>query len=148
MSLKPIPDGYHTLTPYLIVDKALPIIDFVKAAFSAVEIKRSSTPDGRIMNVELRIGNSMIMMGEARPPWNPMPCSLYVYVEDTDDAYRRAIEAGGKSLMEPANQFYGDRNAGVQDSEGNMWWIATHIEDVSPEELARRAEVHAAHQTN
>jgi uncharacterized glyoxalase superfamily protein PhnB len=80
------------------------------------------------------------MLGEATGQWKPRPSTLYLYVHDTDATYRRALEAGATSLMEPANQFYGDRNAGVQDPSGNFWWIATHVEDVSAEEMKRRAE--------
>jgi PhnB protein len=82
------------------------------------------------------------MMGEARDEWPAMPGSLYLYVPDTDAVYKRAMEAGGKSLMEPADQFYGDRNAGVVDPSGNYWWIATHVEDVPPEEMEKRAAAH------
>jgi PhnB protein len=91
------------------------------------------------MHAEVRIGDSILMMGEASEEFPPMPGSFYVYVEDTDAAYQRALDAGAETLMEPADQFYGDRNAGVWDSCGNSWWIATHIEDVPEEEIGRRA---------
>jgi uncharacterized glyoxalase superfamily protein PhnB len=102
---------------------------------------RMPTPDGTIMHAEVRIGDSPVMMGEARGEHKPMPGSIYLYVDDTDATYRRALQAGATSLMEPADQFYGDRSASVVDPVGNHWFIATHIEDVPPEELARRAEV-------
>ena len=140
MAVNYIPKGYNTVTPYLIVEGADKVIDFVKQSFGAVEIERLPGPDGKIGHAEVRIGDSVIMLGEAGDHWKPMPCSIYLYVQDTDAAYKRALEAGATSVMEPADQFYGDRNAGVKDSSGNLWWIGTHIEDVSPEEIRRRAE--------
>ncbi len=140
MAVKPVPEGYHTATPYLIVPNVAGVIDFLKQAFGAEEIhERMQRPDGAIMHAEVRIGNSPIMMGEPTGQFQPMPASIYLYVADTDAAYQRALKAGGTSLMEPADQFYGDRNAGVRDPAGNVWWIGTHKEDVSPEELRRRA---------
>jgi len=91
------------------------------------------------MHAEVMVGDSPIMLGEPMGQFQPMPASIYVYVPDTDACYQRAIKAGAASLMEPADQFYGDRNAGVRDPAGNVWWIGTHIEDVAPEEIARRA---------
>jgi len=143
MAVKPIPDGYHTVTPYFIVKGAVRLIDFLKMAFDAVEISRSATPDGTVMNAELKIGDSMVMMGEANNQSLPMPIAIYLYVPDVDAVYRRALAAGGTSLMEPADQFYGDRNGGVKDPSGNQWWIATHVEDVPPDEMAKRADAHA-----
>lgn len=140
MSVKPIPDGYHTITPYLVCDKLSELIDFLKIAFGAIEIERHLSKAGRVMHAEVKLGDSIIMMGEAMEGFPPVQTSLYFYVEDTDLVYNRAIKAGGISLMEPANQFYGDRNAGVQDPSGNKWWIATHVEDVSPEEMERRSK--------
>jgi PhnB protein len=140
MAVTPIPKGYHTVTPYLVVQGVPKLIDFLKQAFDAQEIMRMPRPDGTIMHAEVRVGDSAVMMGEARGEFKPMPGSLYLYVDDTDATYQRALQAGATSLMEPANQFYGDRHAGVADPVGNHWWIATHIEDVLPEELARRAE--------
>jgi uncharacterized glyoxalase superfamily protein PhnB len=103
-------------------------------------------PDGTIMHVEVRIGDSKVMMGEPTGQFQPMPAMLYVYVKDTDATYLSAMRAGATSLMEPADQFYGDRNAGVEDPCGNRWWIATHKEDVPAEEMARRARQAAAKQ--
>lgn len=137
-SVKTIPDGYHTVTPYLTVQEAPPVIEFLQRAFRAEVIGRTDGPDGSFRNAEIKIGNSMVMIGEARGEWQPMPCAIYLYVDDTDTVYRSALEAGASSLMEPADQFYGDRNAGVRDLAGNYWWIATHKEDVSHEEMARR----------
>jgi PhnB protein len=140
MAVKPVPEGYHTATPYLVVPGVAKVIDFLKQAFDATEIhERLSRPDGAIMHAEVKIGDSPIMMGEPMGQSAPMPAFVYLYVADTDACYQRALKAGATSLMEPADQFYGDRNAGVRDSAGNVWWIGTHIEDVAPEELARRA---------
>lgn len=145
MAVRPIPEGYHSITPYLIVSGADKLIDFMKRAFAAEEIERMDLPDGTIRHAEVRIGDSILMMGEAGGAWAPMPCSLYLYVNDTDAVYRQALQAGATSVMEPADQFYGDRNAGVKDGSGNLWWIATHKEDVSREELRRRAQAKGGH---
>lgn len=139
MAVKPIPDGYHSVTPYLMVENAGKLIDFLKQAFGATETERVSRPDGGVMHAEVRIGNSPVMMGE--PMGRPaMPAGLYLYVEDVDAIYAQALAAGATSLMAPADQFYGDRSGGVTDPAGNTWWIATHIEDVPHDELAKRAE--------
>lgn len=142
-NVKPIPDGYHTVTPYLVVEGVDELIDFLKQAFDAVETERLPRPDGKVGHGEVRIGDSVVMLGEASGEWKPMPGFIYLYVNDTDATYKRALEAGATSVMEPADQFYGDRNAGVKDASGNMWWIATRKENVSPEELRRRAEARA-----
>lgn len=138
--VKPIPDGFHTVTPYLVVPGVAKLIDFLKQAFDATEVFRHALPDGTVSHAELRIGDSRIMMGDSRGEHKPMPAMLYLYLHDVDTAYRRAIQAGATSVQEPANQFYGDRNCGVQDACGNQWWIATHVEDVPPEELKKRAD--------
>lgn len=138
MAVRPIPEGYGTVTPYLIVPDAAAQIDFLRDAFGAVEAGRFADPDGRIMHASVTIGDSPVMLGEATDEWKPMPCVLHLYVEDTDAVYARAIEAGATSLREPADQFYGDRTGGIQDSAGNQWWIATHVEDVPREEMERR----------
>ena len=140
MTGKHIPNGYHTVTPYLMVREVARLIAFLEQAFGAKESERLRRPDGTIMHAEVRIGDSVVMMGEASNESEPRPGSLYLYVEDTDAVYQRALAAGATSIMEPADQFYGDRNAGVKDPAGNYWWIATHQEDVSPEELQGRAE--------
>ena len=138
--VKPIPNGYHSVTPYLINDNASRLIEFLKLAFDAEETNRLSGPDGRVMHAELRIGDSMVMVSDASGEWKPMPASLAVYVENVDATYKRALDVGALSLREPTDQFYGDRSAGVKDLAGNHWWIATHLEDVPPEELRLRAE--------
>lgn len=139
MSVKAIPEGHHTVTPYLVVDDAARLIDFLKQAFQAVEIHRMQGPDGRVRHAEVKIGDSMVMLGEAQGQWKALPCALYLYLENCDAVYQQALKAGATSLTEPADQFYGDRQGGVIDPFGNQWWIATHIEDVSSEEMARRA---------
>ena len=143
MTIKPIPDGFHTVTPYLLVQKVAPLIDFLQQAFDAETTYCSTQLDGTVKHAQIKIGDSFVMIGEAGDRCPPMPCMLYLYVQDTDALYKRALQAGALSIMEPADQFYGDRNAGVQDSCGNQWWIATHQEDVSPEELQRRASNYA-----
>jgi PhnB protein len=137
MAVEAIPEGYHTITPYLIAEGVPRLLDFLERAFDAREVHRLAGPDGSIAHVEYRIGDSMLMLSEARGEWKPMPTCIYLFVNDIDAVYKRALEAGATSLMEPADQFYGDRNAGVKDASGNSWWIATHIEDLAPEELAR-----------
>jgi len=137
--VKPIPDGYRTVTPYLTVEDAARLLEFLKQAFGAVETFRMSGPDGSIRHAEARIGDSMVMIGQARDQWRPRPGTIYLYVPDVDATYKRALAAGAKSTQEPATHFYGDRSGGVEDSQGNVWWIATHVEDVPPDEMERRA---------
>jgi uncharacterized glyoxalase superfamily protein PhnB len=139
MAVKPIPDGYHTATPYLVVEDVDQLIDFLKEAFDALETERIPGPDGSPTHAEVQIGDSRVMMGSARGERGPIPAMVYIYTEDCDAAYRRALKAGAESVMEPEDQFYGDRNAGVKGPQGNHWWIATHVEDVSRDELQRRA---------
>jgi len=136
--VKAIPEGYHTVTPYITVDDAGKLIDFMKAAFDATATEVLRDDNGKIRHAELRVGTSRVMVGQARGEWTPRPATLYLYVENTDEIYKRAMAAGAKSMMEPADQFYGDRNAGVEDAHGNWWWIATHVEDVPTEEMERR----------
>ena len=140
MPVQPIPPGYRTVTPYFTVEDGAAFVAFLKAAFGAEVLHRHDREDGSVANAELRIGTSMIMNSDARDPWKAMPMSTYLYVEDADAVYRAAINAGATSIYEPVDMFYGDRNGGVQDKWGNLWWIGTHIEDVSAAELARRAK--------
>jgi PhnB protein len=139
MSLDHVPPGYHSVTPYLTVTGVSALLDFLAKAFDAQETERVPGPDGTVAHAESRIGDSIIMMGEVRGALAPMPGVLYVYVPDTDATYRRALDAGALPVQEPADQFYGDRSAGVRDPAGNLWWIATRRETLSPEEIARRA---------
>ena len=148
MAANPVPAGYHTVTPYLTVPDARKEIEFLKQAFGAKTTEAlHEDADGAIRHAELKIGDSMIMMGQARDQWKARQASFYLYVPDCDAWYKRALEAGGKSIMQPANQFYGDRLGAVEDAAGNQWWIATHIEDVSPEEMERRAQAAFAAQS-
>jgi uncharacterized glyoxalase superfamily protein PhnB len=140
MAVKPKPDGYHTVTPYLVVDGAARLIDFLEEVFDAEQMERLDAPGGRIGHAEVRIGDSRVMMGDSHGEHAPMQMMLYVYVEDVDASFQRAIAAGGVSMQAPADQFYGDRSGGVKDPFGNVWWIATHIEDVAPAELKLRAQ--------
>ncbi len=147
MAVKPIPDGYHTVTPYLVVPDVARLIEFLEQALGAKEIERMPMPDGSVTHAEVRIGDSPVMMGQASGQHKPLPCALYVYVADVDAAYRQAIAAGATSISAPADMFYGDRNAGVLDPAGNQWWMATHKEDVPPAEMRRRAIARAAQQS-
>lgn len=139
MTVQPIPEGYRSVTPYLLVERADALLDFTRRAFDAEERTRMDRPDGTVGHAEIVIGDSVVMVGEAGGDWPAMPASLHVYVEDCDATYARALEAGGTSVQEPADQFYGDRSSGVRDPVGNVWWIVTHVEDVPEEEMARRA---------
>jgi uncharacterized glyoxalase superfamily protein PhnB len=132
-----IPEGFHTVTPYLTIAGAEALLDFVKRVFDAEELSRTDH-EGRIAHASVRIGDSVVELSEARGEWPPMPGALHVYLPDVDEAYRRAVEAGAASLFEPTDQVYGERGAGVRDHAGNHWYLATLIENVSEEEIARR----------
>jgi PhnB protein len=131
-----IPEGLHAVTPYLHPHGAPQLIDFLKRAFEAEEVFRAQAPDGTVHHAKIRIGESIVEMGEAHGPYQPMPSVFHLYVNETDAAYRRALAAGGISLSEPANQPWGFRNAGVQDPGGNQWWINTPIENVAATDSA------------
>ena len=134
------PDRYHTVTPYLTVQGASRLIEFLTHVFDAQETERILRPDGAVAHADLRIGDAVIMLGEASGELPPMPGALYVYVPDTAATYQRALQAGATSLLEPMDTFYGDRNAGMTDPFGNRWWLATRVEDVPVEDLQRRAD--------
>jgi PhnB protein len=138
------PAGYHTVNAYLTVRDAPGLIQFLERVVDATLVERLDLPNGKIMHAEVRIGDSTVMISEACEQMGPMPSHLYLYVEDADSVYRKAIEAGATSVMEPADQFWGDRMGGVKDSWGNLFWIGTHIEDVPANELRKRAETFAA----
>jgi len=137
MPIKPVPDGYHTVTPFLNVKGCAQLVDFMKNALGAEEVMRMPGPGGTVMHAEVNIGNSRLMLGEATQT-PPMPGSFYLYVPDVDTAYKRAVEAGAKVQLQPTDQFWGDRMATVTDAFGNTWSIATHREDVTPEEMEKR----------
>jgi PhnB protein len=139
MTVQAVPEGFHTITPYLVATDADGLILFLQAAFAAEELHRVAREDGSVMHAQLRIGSSMLMLGGATADWPPMAAALYLYVEDADGLYQRALSEGARSVMPPADQFWGDRMGGVRDSWDNVWWIATHVEDVAPDELSRRA---------
>jgi len=140
MAVKPIPEGYHAVTPYLIVDGAAKLIDFLNKTFGATELFRMPAPGGKIGHAEVKIGDSNIMIADTSAEWGTRPAMLYVYVSNVDETHKRALSAGATQVKEPADQFYGDRSSGVNDAFGNYWGIATHIEDVSPEEIERRVK--------
>jgi PhnB protein len=151
--VKTTPDGYHTITPGLVVRGAAEAIEFYKKAFGAVEVTRMTGPNGHgVMHAEIKIGDSAVMLGDEWPGMgNPAPTtlggttvSLHVYVEEVDAAFERAVKAGAKPEMPPADMFWGDRYAKVKDPFGHSWGLATHIEDVPPEECARRGQAFCA----
>ena len=139
MTVKPVPAGYHTVTPYLTVKGANVLVDFMTKAFGAREAHVMRGPNGEVWHGDLVIGDSHVMLGEANGPWEPMPSQLYLYLPDCDATYTQALAAGATSIQEPKTQFYGDRHGAVKDPVGNTWWIATHVEDVPPDELEKRA---------
>ena len=140
MTVQPIPEGYPRVTPYLVVEGAAQCLDFIRDVFGAEERSRMDMPGGRIGHAETAIGDSVVMVADAGGEHPPQPAMLHVYVEDCDATFQRAIEVGATALREPADQFYGDRSAQVRDRFGNHWSLATHIEDVSEEEMAARAQ--------
>ena len=140
MSVQPVPPGYHTVTPYLSIRGATELLAFTKAAFGAVETEAIRSPEGRVLHAQVKIVDSNVMMGEVPKGSEPMPSTLYLYVDDVDEWFRRAVEAGGEVIEEPSDQFYGDRTASVKDGSDNRWYMATHVEDVSPEEIAERSK--------
>jgi PhnB protein len=122
----PIPEGFHTVTPYLVVPGVARLIKFLKQAFDAEETIRAAREDGSISHAAVRIGDSMVEMGEASGDWKAMPAGLHLYVKNADEVYQRAVKAGATSLYEPRDMDYGDREGGVTDPRGNLWYIATH----------------------
>jgi len=146
-TVKPIPEGYHTVTPYLIVRNAARAIEFYKKAFGATELMRMAEPSGRIGHAEIRIGDSPIMLADEVPEmgfrspesFGGSPVSILLYVEEVDAVFNQAVAAGAKVQRPVADQFYGDRTGGVTDPFGHVWYVATHMEDVSPEEMRKRA---------
>src|SRR6266550_3700568 len=150
-AVKPIPDGYHTVTPYLIIKGAAQAIDFYKKAFGATELFRMAQPDGKIGHAEIKIGDSPIMLSDEVPEMGYLgpqtlggtPVSILIYVEDVDSVFSQSIAAGAQEQRPVEDKFYGDRGGSLVDPFGHVWHIATHTEDVSPEEMEKRAA--AAH---
>ncbi|OGB24423.1 MAG: glyoxalase [Burkholderiales bacterium RIFCSPLOWO2_02_FULL_57_36] len=138
MTSRSVPEGFHTVTPYLVVQDTSALIHFLKQAFEANEVHRTTDQDESITHAQLRIGDSVVMLSDARGEFKPMPGMLYLYVDDVDVVYQRAIQAGATSLREPVDESYGDRVAGIEDMCGNQWWIAVHKEDMPPDEVMRR----------
>ena len=145
---KPVPEGYHTVSPYLAVQDAARAIDYYVKAFGAKEVVRMNAPDGTIGHAELQIGDSHVMLADPFPQSSTRPpkelggtsVSVFLYVEDVDATVKRAVDAGGTLTMEVADQFWGDRFGSFMDPFGHSWSVATHVEDVPPEEIAERAK--------
>lgn len=146
--VKAIPEGYHSVTPYLIIKNAANAIEFYKKAFEAKELFAMKTPEGKIKHAEIQIGNSRLMMADEYPEMNVFgpdasgraPVMIHLYVEDVDAIFKKAVDAGATVIRPLANQFYGDRSAFLKDPYGHSWGIATHVEDVSNEEIIERAK--------
>jgi len=147
MAVKPIPDGYHNLTPYMIVANGAAAIAFYQQAFGATERLRLAAPGGKIGHAELAVGDSVIMLADEHPEmgarspasFGGSPIGLHLYVEDVDAVVARAVALGAKLLHPVEDKFYGDRNGTIEDPFGHKWYVATYIEDLSPEEISRRA---------
>jgi len=148
MAVKPIPAGYHSVTPYLILDDAARALEFYKKALGATELLRMPAPGGKIGHAEIKIGDSPVMLADESPEMGAKsartlggsPISLMIYVEDVDARVAQAVAAGAKITRPVANQFYGERTGGIEDPFGYQWYLATHVEDVSPDEIARRVK--------
>jgi len=148
MTAKPIPEGFHSVTPYLAVDDANAAIDFYKRAFGAEETARMPTPDGKVAHAEVSIGDSRVMLSDpmegssVRPPKEAgtPTASIFLYVDDVDSTVERAVEAGATVSSEVQDAFWGDRWGTITDPFGHLWSVATHVEDVPPEEMAERAK--------
>jgi PhnB protein len=137
--IRPVPEGYHAVTPWIISRDTARLLEFVKEAFGAEEIARVLHEDGSIGHAEFRIGDSIVMAFDAREGWPVTPGFLRLYVEDGDAVYRRALEAGATSVTEMTDLFFGDRVGRVRDPQGDIWWIQTRLEEVDPEEMEKRA---------
>lgn len=135
MAVKAIPEGHHSVTPYLVVVGADKLVTFLEQAFGGQCVERHKGPNGSTAHAEVKVGDSVVMLGEASERAKAVATTLYHYVTNVDETYRRPVQAGATVLTEPVDMFYGDRSGAVIDPCGNFWWIATHIEDVSPEEF-------------
>jgi PhnB protein len=149
---KPIPDGYHSVTPYLIINGAADALEYYKKAFGATELFRMPAPEGKIGHAEIKIGDSPIMLADEFPEMGykspkslgGSPVSIMIYVDDVDTVFKQAVDAGGKEQRPIKDQFYGDRSGTLEDPFGHVWHVATHKEDISPEEMERRAKAASA----
>ena len=148
MAVTPVPEGYHTITPFLSLDDATGAIEFYKRAFGATERTIMPAPDGRVAHAEIQIGDSVVMLsdmfeqsqGKTPKAAGGTTVGLFLYVDDVDELFKQAIDAGATATMEPDNMFWGDRFARVTDPYGHDWQIATHVEDVTPEDMEARAK--------
>jgi PhnB protein len=155
MAVKPIPEGYQTVSPYLAVDDAGKAIEYYKKAFGAKERGRMDTPDGGVAHAEIEIGDSVVMLSDPMPQGSTKPpkelggtsASVFLYVEDVDAIVKQAVDAGATVLMEVTDQFWGDRFGTIQDPFGHTWSIATHVEDLTPEQIAERGKAAMAEMT-
>jgi PhnB protein len=134
----PIPAGFHSVTPYLLVSDVSKLMEFLTAALGATERYKMPGPNGEVMHAEMQVGDSIVMMGRPQSEADLRRAMLYMYVPDVDATYQRCLAAGGISVREPKDEFYGDRSGMIRDPFGNDWGVATHVEDVSPEEMNRR----------
>jgi PhnB protein len=145
-TVKPIPDGHRTVAPYLAIKNAASALEFYKKAFGALETYKLIVPDGRVGHAEIRLGDSLIMLSDEFPEFGGKapealggsPVSIHLYVDDVDAFFKRALAAGARELKPVADQFYGDRSGQLEDPFGHLWWVATHKEDVAPEEMQKR----------
>lgn len=136
-----VPEGYHSVTPYLAIRDADKLVEFLQKVFDAKEHRLWRREDGSFMHGEFRIGDSLVMIGDVQDNHGSFPGMLYVYVQDVDVTFNKAIQEGAKALEEPSQQDYGDRRAAFEDLAGNQWWIATHVEDVPDEEVKRNKDI-------
>ena len=148
MAVKPIPEGYHSVTPYMIVKSAAQALDYYKKALGAIEVMRLADPSGKVMHAEMKIGNSIVMLADEFPEMGAKspqtiggsPVGICLYVPNVDQLFKQAIAAGAKEERPVKDQFYGDRSGTLRDPFGHQWTIATHTEDLTPEEIGKRAE--------
>ena len=146
--VKPIPDGHRTVAPYLAIKRAAKALEFYKKAFGAIETYRLMLPDGRVGHAEIRLGDSIVMLSDEFPEFGGKapdtlggsPVNIHLYVEDVDAFFKKAVAAGARELKPVMDQFYGDRSGQLEDPFGHLWWVATHKEDVAPEEMHTRVQ--------
>ena len=151
MAVKAVPDGYHTLTPYLVCKNASEAIEFYKKALGATEMFRMPGPEGRVMHAELKVGTSIFMLSDENPERGALspktvggsPVSVFIYTDDVDGLFKRATGAGANGVAPPSDMFWGDRMGQIIDPFGHIWAMATHKEDVSPEEMQKRMQAMA-----
>jgi len=139
-SVQAVPEGFHTITPYLVVDNAAGLIDFIQKAFDGKLTFITKEDDGKIMHATMKVGDSIIMISDTMEGTSAQTAMLYLYLENVDSVFKKAVQAKGITIHEPKNEFYGDRAGAIKDEWGNVWWISTHVEDVDPQELEKRAK--------